>query len=140
MPRTENQGHRTGSVPLADQGQRGCGQSNNRPPACSEYWSVHWLPVSPRPRSDVEAIRGWGMLMLLTMMMSAIMTSTTMMMMMMMIGYKLESGLWSVRVSEDDSSVSLTPVPRSKTICFLMKHWALLRSLLVANSTYQTDV
>jgi len=90
----------------------------------------------------MEAIRGWGMLMLLTMMMSAIMTSTTMMMMMMMmmIGYKLESGLWSVRVSEDDSSVSLIPVPRSKTICFLMKHWALLRSLLVANSTYQTDV
>ena len=34
-----------------------------------------------------------------------------------------------VRVSEDDSSVSLTPVPRSKTVCFLMKHRALLHSL-----------
>ena len=40
-------GHRsTGSVQLADQGLRGCGQSNSRPPACSEYWSVHCLPAN----------------------------------------------------------------------------------------------
>jgi len=47
---------RTGSVQLADQGQRGCGQSNNRPPACSEYWSVHWLATTSR-QLYVEAIR-----------------------------------------------------------------------------------
>jgi len=41
-------GHRsTGSVQLVDQGLRGCGQSNSRPPACSEYWSVHCLPANP---------------------------------------------------------------------------------------------
>ena len=47
---------RTGSVQLADQGQRGCGQSNNRPLASSEYWSVHWLVTSSRPLY-MEAIR-----------------------------------------------------------------------------------
>jgi len=26
------------------------------PPACSEYWSVHWLPASPKPL-HVEAVR-----------------------------------------------------------------------------------
>ena len=47
-------GHqRTGSVHLADQGERGCGQSNNRPPACSKYWSVHWLLAKPL---HVEAV------------------------------------------------------------------------------------
>ena len=47
---------RTGSVQLANQGQRGCVQSRNGPPACSEYWPVHWLPASPRPLY-VEAVR-----------------------------------------------------------------------------------
>jgi len=49
LVRVTLQQRRTGSVPLADQGQRGCGQSNDRPSACSEYyWSVHWLSDSPR--------------------------------------------------------------------------------------------
>jgi len=33
---------------LTDQGRDSCGQSNNRPPACSECWSVHWLATSSR--------------------------------------------------------------------------------------------
>ena len=47
---------RTGRVQLADQAQCGCGQSNNRPPACSEYWSVHCLPATSSRLLYMEAV------------------------------------------------------------------------------------
>ena len=46
---------RTGSVQLADQGQRGCRLWKNAHPG-RKYWSVYCLPASPRPLY-VEAIR-----------------------------------------------------------------------------------
>jgi len=54
----QRMGHRkTGSVHLVDQGERGRGQTNNRPPAGSEYWSVHWLS-SDELKTDVRGATG----------------------------------------------------------------------------------
>jgi len=56
----QRMGHRkTGSVHLVDQGERGRGQTNNRPPAGSEYWSVHWLSTDEL-KTDVRGGNWWS--------------------------------------------------------------------------------